>query len=1012
MTIRVPVSNPQNLWADATEVTKDDLNVEQNFVNQTTAGIVSNFFGSGILPDSIQPTVLFDTESLGIREQELARASDFDGNWIPSTLQPSDINLGCQLNIELTDGYDVNGNWIPATVFGRDSVKVAIIGLSFDDELIVDRFYFHRKDRQTTAKHYKRILSVFFNDFWGNNNCSKFLGGRIIITEANPMQLSRQALSLAQDVQPDIFWRDFRIADCTKTLFDVIQEGVGPSYDANNLNIQTGPLNERKLSVGDVTTRYAQKFLATTSNIQKVTLLLGVTAGASGENQFDWSGDLIFSIHKLQTNVDCVADIIPDLAIEYDPEDKPIVEISFSQLEMVELGYVLTDVVQPVDFVVTNTTVANAGGITAGQYYVIMVRRSGDAGTGELFIDTGEDRLSNSRLSIFAGGIWIDQPQEDMWFQVWSDAAKITSGQAYDSGYGIMYTKTTTDSTTGSQIDYQVNHLSFINTGSNVLNTGLVQATLDQSLSAQNELTGNDVFTRQQRVPEFNFVTTSQLNTLKETSEPFIVGCLSDQNPKTKNLISGIQSIPGLVKCNHFIVVDPQPDLLSTNLIGRKLIPEQSCSNFAYKIFRTTLCTDGYGDVNGDGEITQEDYDLAASLVNKSIFDEATQQQIVDGTVDTLQLLRADVDGDGYVTANDLALIEAFLNRTLDGYGFPAGTYFTHLDIEVQPVVGRNDSIHKCYGPYSDGYTADGTFYPWGCLNGDGYLRTDGYCDPNVRVRPEDLSDWELSFLGNDIIPCLDCDNPVFNAVPFAPITYDVVYQPFWEDYLIAESSEAKILPASFSFNSGVERSECVNQIVDTCESRVITPVSCDPGRNDMYFPDNLIIGRGDILRPDGSPIKTDFEIGTIILEIPATQIFFESAIDVWRDLVLENADGKTRSNYPAMKYYDCTYVQPEDLFLNRVRFEVSIEAYIPNVDGYDPIDGYGLIVDNIIGVYMDPDTGILKLTMKNLNDLEENGLYKTLITKLMISVYLRKSGWNNKVLTVGSDQIAGLIVS
>src|SRR5690606_9684543 len=132
---------------------------------------------------------------------------------------------------------------------------------------------------------------------------------------------------------------------------------------------------------------------------QKITLLLGVARDddADTEDRFDWDGDLVVSVYPLQTTVDCPTDIIPELAIDFEPQITPLVEVSFSKSELEDLGYVLTDIAQPVDFVFNSTKIANAGAITPGNYYAITFRRSGSSTVGTIFAETGNDRIENSR---------------------------------------------------------------------------------------------------------------------------------------------------------------------------------------------------------------------------------------------------------------------------------------------------------------------------------------------------------------------------------------------------------------------------------------------------------------------------------------------------------------------------------------------------------------------------------------------------------------------------------------
>jgi len=297
MTKRIDVSALQNRWFDAQRVDQTDMEVEQDANNQLDAAIVNNHFGSGILPSTAEQPVLFDSDKPDATAAALLAAGDFDGYGIQPTSQPSDVNQGNQLEIKLTG----------ADVFGRYSVKVAVIGLSFDGQLQMDRFYFYKNESQVTSKHYAKILALFFNDFKGNNNCSRNLGGQIVVKEASSFQLSKDSKMVAQDFEPDIFWRDWKLPSTSLSLFQVIQDGIGLTYNADDLNINITGLPSRELLPGDVTTQVGQKFQATTDNLQKITLLLGVRRddGYSTpiEDIFDWTGDLIVSIYSLQTNV-------------------------------------------------------------------------------------------------------------------------------------------------------------------------------------------------------------------------------------------------------------------------------------------------------------------------------------------------------------------------------------------------------------------------------------------------------------------------------------------------------------------------------------------------------------------------------------------------------------------------------------------------------------------------------------------------------------------------------------
>jgi hypothetical protein len=136
--------------------------------------------------------------------------------------------------------------------------------------------------------------------------------------------------------------------------------------------------------------------------------------------------------------------------------------------------------------------------------------------------------------------------------------------------------------------------------------------------------------------------------------------------------------------------------------------------------------------------------------------------------------------------------------------------------------------------------------------------------------------------------------------------------------------------------------------------------------------------------------------------------MFNHAVMNVFSKLVLDSGDGFTSTGYPAAKFADCTTVQADALLRNQLRFAVSIQSIFLNQDGYD-IDGYGIIVDNTIGVNMDQTTGLMILTM---NDISNSALYAELKTKILITVYLKKAGWNNVPLVVPYNQVSGLFAS
>jgi hypothetical protein len=994
MTTRKSISQIHNHWYDGQRVDQVDMVVEQDRNLNIDASIIQNHFGSGVLPSSFTQKILFDSDNLFPDQLVLIASNDFDGTGLRPLTSTTDTSLGNQIEVELTDS-DIRGI---STVGGRLSTKVLIIGLDFQGNLQYDRFYFYKKEKQVTKKHYAKLLCVYCNDFLGNSNCSRDLGGRILLRETSSYQLSRDAIMIAQDVEPNLFFRDFKISLTTEnedpiiTLKQSIQSGIGDEYSVDDLHINTTVKRDFELEINDITTRIAEKFIAKTNNIQKITLLLGVRKDEEVDliNKYDWSGELIVSVYELQSTVACASELIPELAIEFDPKAEPLTQFSIDQSDLEDQGYVLTDVLQPIDFVFNSSLLGNSANpvIVVGKYYAISIGRAGDASIGTLFTGIGNSQTTDDRFSVFAS-VWTDVPEEDLWYQVWSDTAKIADGFAYDDGKGIEIQKTNINNI-GALVDFSMDQLPFSDTGQNTLNTGIISAIREQSQQEQDERTGNPVFARQKYEPSFSFATTTTLVELQASSEPLIIGCARDINAKNNVVIYGTQLYPGLVNTNIFTVINPNPDLISQQLVGSKLIPNDDCAGTGYKITKVRLCTDGYGDVNGDGVIDSTDLHRASELINQSLSLNSTQQAILDGTFTTLEILRADVDGDGYITSNDIDLLSDYISKVTNS--FPVGSSFTHLDIEVQNATGRFDGYYDC----------------------NNYIRLDGYIGNNI-IDPDDLSSIELKYYGWNNVPNINASNPIFTTVPFAPVDFRVRPIQYWKDHLLQFSSEARLVPATFTYADNAtylfdETGVCGDSGPVVCEEVFETMSgSCNPGRNDFFVPNNLIIGKGQILDKDGSLFKQDFEIHSIVLEFPIRKTFVHALLNVFEKFIADNGTGFTSAGYPAVKFADCSFVDSSALTNNQIRFGVAIQSICPSLDGYDSTDGFGIIIDNIIGINIDQTTGILTVGLKDVNN---SVVYQELRTKIQITVYLKKSGFNNTPLVVHYNQVAGLFTS
>jgi len=1096
MTKRNPVSAIQNIWFDAEQVDDSDLTLEQGYNDTIQSGIVNNHIGTGVLSEGLVQNILFDSSLVtGFLDGDAIPASDTD-YYIS---QPADSNFGNQLELELTD----------SNACGKKTVKIAIIGLDFENNLQFETFVFKTNEIQISEKHFTNILVLLFNDFIGDPSLSLNLGGKLIIREANPLTLSRNPIMLAQDVEPNLFFRDL-FFNGTMSLSVALQEAL-PYYNIDTLGIYMSNKDQKILLNGDVTTQIGQKFIAATNNIQKITLLLSVRNLELGsETDLAWTGDLVLSIYPLQTSIECPSDVVPDLAIDFAPNNIPLAQISVNYDSLNAMGIVLDDgygnsVPQPVDFVFSNSPIAAGNILIPGNYYAFALKRSGSANKCDILIDNGADRVSDSRITTFTGSLWVDTPEEDLWFKIWHSAAKITDGQGYDTGHGIIVPKTTVDSESLATIDYSMKGIQF--TGNDVYR-GVVSATTEENTPIPDQRTGQPVNSRQQYVPEIRLLNSIDIANLETASEPFLIGAISDKNKKsfdpatalfTSHLYSAtfandeilVRIVTDQTDTGRYdtLVTDLEYNILNGDFTDAKITPNSNKPEIYYRVSEAKLCSMILGDVNGDGIVDTDDLDLLMSYLNYNLniglpadsiittdgvtttftngysaYTEAFSNefgvsfQLVDGygtivasaadgvlianpnddrlaqftssaiafstivglssyklvslssvltnsggfeitavdgitdvitirkvilTGDTIaQILRSDIDGDFAVTLSDGYLLQNYIDRipyVLSPYPtYPApttdpytkiGTKFNVLRLKIEKFIDRADD----YSPVAAGRSTE--IHP-----------------------PQDI------FTGDDYFESHDFYT--------TPVTFNVQKQLTWNENLIVSNSKTKLVPTVFTSQTGAGRASCSLDGI-LCNFYAAQP-DFDPGIVDVFAPNNVIIGEGDLKNPDGSFYKVDFEVGTIVLEIPNGLYTSERTLNILQDFIATTLDGTTglptgvtSLGFPAMRFADCSFVGSDALTNDQVRFSVAVQSFSPNTDGVDT-DGYsGVVVDGKIGVSVDYENGLLTL---NFTNLYEDEVYLTLRTKIQVSVYLKKSGFNNIPLYVNSTKVRNIL--
>lgn len=1087
MTKRTPVSAVEPIFYDSMQVDETDLTTQQVANSTVEAAIINNHIGTGVLPESLVQPVIFDSSLTTVF---------LDGLAVSPQAQPTDNNLGNQLAITLTGSE--------ATVYR--TIKVGIIGLDFQSNLQYQTFVFKTNETQVSTFHFTKILVLLFNDFRGDPTLSFNLGGHIVISQAMPMQLSREPIMIAQNVEPNLFFRDFFIDPSLGPIsLQTMLQAAMPTYNVASLNIMTAPLDNLVLQSGDVTTQIGQKFQATTNNIQKITLLLSVRNLIAGQqNNLVWNGDLVISIYPLQTTLNCVTDLAPGLPINFSPSNIPVAQISFNYGTLQATGVVLDSVPQPIDFIFSNTPAAIGNLIVPGSYYCIAIHRSGNANQCDILIATGGDDISNSNAATFTGDLWVDLPSEDLWFEVWTDAAKVADGQAYDTGNGVTIPKVTTDPSSQATIDYSFGPEQFV--GSDTFRAVLTAVTVD-SVPVPDARTGNPVDSRQQLEPKVTMTGTIDIANLENTTEPLILGAISDRNIKSfnsSNITINSKLYSATMAENKILIriVDDPTDtnrfdtsvsglatnLLNGNLVGAKIAPDESNPSLVYRVANATLCSMIVGDVDGNGIIDNHDLDLLNSYLGYNLNVGLPQQSIINTTGSTttfvngyetlirpfdnlfsIQFQVVDpntgaVVADGYdgvlianpndprlaqftsasVSFNSIVGLSSYVIVIINNNNLPdqsnyGGFNIVSIDsiadvLTIQKVFLSAESLGQMLradidgdfvitfadgyllesyiqrevlsqsptttypAPSTNAYTKIGTRFNVIQLDLEQYVdRTDDY-DANPANRSEMVHPLPDVFLNDGYFASHN-----FYQFPI-PITF--TEQLTWEESLIITSTQSKLVPSVFTSLTGLNASSCLINGIQCNVYPVTTPF--DPGTIDYFVPNNLIIGDGELHRPDGDFYKVDFEVGTIVLEIPDGLFASERTIDIVNDFIVDaTGNGATKLGFPSMRFADCSFVGPDALSKDQLRFSVAVQSFSPNVDGYSSDGYFGAIVDGKMGVSIDYSTGLLTL---NFSNLYQDPILQTLSTKIQVNIFLKKGGFNNAPVFVNSTQVANML--
>ena len=940
---RKTIKASQNIFSDSQGVYKENLALEQSYNNTVTSGIISNHIGDGIVRDSLSQNILFDSSTY------TSHTSPVDG--VPISLstawtaQPSDTVNGNQLEIAVDK----------TLVSGRRAIKIAVFGYDLNQKLISETFRFTKNEIQITKYHYTTIKSILVNDF--DTGLTLAGAGKITIAEAKPIFVSRDVISVAQNQEPSVFFRDFTPSLSYANITALLNAALPNENWAALLSLNSSTIT---LPGSDITTQVGQKFFVTTSNIQKIRILLSSTQAS--DTAF---GALTLSVYSLQTELTDPTQFVPGLAIAYDPDLIP--------LASVDVNPVLNTTPRPVDFFFNNTALAT-NKLKAGQFYIFTIKNR-NANSDTLTISTSVTKwIEDSRISVFSiigstsTGIWTDDPNRDLWFEVYSDAVKVTDGQYYVGGTGTSIDK----STKGADAPVlQINSPDF---GSH-LNLNVVASIYSKTTKTiQDGRTGNKVVGAAEDAPQIQL-----LNSLNDLSNPLVIGNVKDTNDNTGNPItsySGHNNI--LVSGNEiYFIEDPtavapantsfnklHSDVISKDFSGADLAIGFNTNISHYIIDKAEIISGTLGDCSGNGIVGPNDQADITKLVSSphwttvptSTFDSfinsvrSDSTYVADSEFDIIKLINADINKDGIIDASDSAAVSAFVSR-ITSYNQQVSKTYTIIKLTLSAATDTRNDDH---------------------------LKTTSHQIPNLN------SDTNI------------------NTHVTSDLVVNVTLDSSWKETNISVINHDKYVSATFASPVQAPGSSCT--VFGQPVQRVDLQTSSG-SKVDIYFPNDLIVG-GQIRSEEGGFHKSDLEIHNIIFYLPqqswGPDPTMEVSINIFNNLIAEAdaCSGLTDQNFPAMKFADGTFVQNDALIKDQLRFGVAVESYVPTANA----------TIARVGVSFDDRLGVLKMNFDEMSPYVE--ATDSIVTKVRVTVYGKKAGFNNQALKLSADQVTNLLAT
>lgn len=1028
-------------YFDGQRITEEDLRQDQNYFRDAVSGISHDRGSFGVIDRKKDSDyVLLDLKNISLQNKsyDYIYSGIFDGKTVFVDNQPSDTVFGCRIEVSL----------IESTSMGRFSTKVLIVGLCFNDldesgSIQYEILDFKENGSIVSKNYYTKILCISTNNYSGgliDSNKGSFDSfknltetSNILIKEAKPLSVFSDTINFSQTMIPSHDAYNFGTA--YGGFEGLLDQVLLPSRSKGEVYYDFSYEYEELSASGNISDVVGQKFISGTNNIQSISLMMSI------ETDSFWSGDIVFSLHKLSKSSNSRSSSDP---ISFDPEDRPIAQVALDKADMETIGIFLSSEPKKINIDFSRFECADPSSlkIQKNEYYALIIKRVGDNRQNSIRIYKGphvssgkinknillspEEKFSKQSYKMFrfdgSNERYVDYSDQSLWMSANTSAIEVMPGSAYsvDGFYlniprSVPYVGDTRINNFKNKIDIPLfNKKLYV-----VLKRGETYHNLDV-----HPRTGDYIHTRVSDSVEISFIEPPV-----DLNENLILASVNDKNSRSFLEILGSFTHAGLFETNHFYIIRPSEYQKSVNYIGMNFIPDTACQcNNQYQIIKTELSTYRMGDLDRDGKYTLFDSEIISSISGNTLNSEATERRLFGGEFGIVDFYLSDLNNDGAVDGFDILKSEDAAKGFIN---FESGN-----SIEILKVYFENIS-----DVYSD-FIFEGSGTTQASTNNLEFLSDDSKKALAIRVGDiVTLSSSEIdttlfvsekTVASDGVTVTLSLKRSDGSLPSFVGSSATISILSKTQTNIFSDNINLLTTPYSEKkYRIFTDETEFRKINIDICDLRTKInfsrrkdkDVSClcvgqhtceNPPVVESVVEGDLVV-TGKILGESGLPYRSDIEFANIKIPIPAGSIN-GCSIDLYENFIKSNGSSCFTSNgLPALMFSDGTYVGCDDtdgntdLDKNRIKFAYGIaslfvdtnipsaDVLVPNVEESESAVDYFL--ENFSNSKYEDFTAFGKILSTNATCVFETGTGSD-----PVNLKITTSAYNENAVAVGDQ--------